>query len=325
MNMGNRSLLERAADIYDFSSGLRVDAPADLPPPRVRAPQPRLEPVPAPEPRPVETPLVPAQVTAPARPPEPSQSPQRSVCHHSFELDRQALGASACLLPDGSPGSRGEEMRLVKRRLLAAVDARAERGDSRARTVLVASGSPGEGKSFTAINLALSLAGEQDRAVLLIDGDTSKPELPARLGFEPGAGLVDALADHQLDPEALVLDTDLPGLSVLPAGRRERNVPELLASGRADEVLQRLLAADPRRIILIDSPPALAASTAAVLAGLAGQALVVVRADATSEADLKETLDLLSAAPSLSLVLNSTAFSVRGRRYGQYEERRPCD
>jgi Mrp family chromosome partitioning ATPase len=144
-----------------------------------------------------------------------------------------------------------------------------------------------------------------------------------RLGFaEDVAGFIDSLADPALDPETLVLDTDIPGLSLLPAGRKVRNIPELLASARTEQVLARLAAADPRRIILLDSSPALAASTASVLAGLAGQTLVVVKADETSEADLKETLDLLCACENLSLVLNGTAFQVGSRRFGKYEEYR---
>jgi Mrp family chromosome partitioning ATPase len=242
--------------------------------------------------------------------------------HARVEVNREALAHSGFALPDSGPTGLAEEMRLIKRRLLAAVEVDAEQGSDRARSILIASGKPGEGKTFVAISLALSIAAEQDRSVLLVDGDTSKPDLPTRLGLDDRAGLVDALADRRLDPDSLVVDTDIPRLSILTAGRKERNVPELMAAARTVDVFDRLLAADPRRIILIDSPPVLAASPAALLASHAGQGLVVVRADATSEADLKETVDLLSGCPRLSLVLNSTAFSLGGRRFGQYEEYR---
>ncbi|MFN3725772.1 MAG: AAA family ATPase [Allosphingosinicella sp.] len=298
------SLFERAAEIYDFDSGLRVDpVQADLPPP-----QPRLEPV---EPAP----------TTIARKPEPAPGPRRLVSRRTAEVDLVALEKGGYLLPDASSSALAEETRIIKRRLLKAIDDRAER-DPRARVALIASGQPGEGKTFLALNLALSIAGEHERAVLLIDGDTSQPEIANRIGIDSEAGLVDALADRDVDPESLVIDTDIDGLSILPAGRRERNVPELLASARTEEVLERLLAADPQRIILIDSPPALAASTASVLAGHAGHTLVVVRADSTSEADLKETVGLLGGPARLSLVLNSASLSIGGRRFGQYEESR---
>lgn len=322
MTNANRSLLERAAEVYDFASGLKVaPIPADLPPPRVRRPAPVQ----------VGGPRAPASAhreeerTASAPAPLRSASraqPQRRIFHAHAEIDRAALAAAGFVLPGDASTGLAEEFRLIKRRLLGVVDAGAEREDERARTVLIASGQPGEGKTFVAINLALSIAGEQDRSVLLVDGDTAKPDLPARLGVEDRPGLVDALVDPRLDPETLVIDTNIPGLAVLTAGRKERNVPELLASARTEDVLARLLAADPRRILLIDSPPVLAASTAGVLASRAGQCLVVVRADETSEADLKESVDMLSGCPQLSLVLNSTAFAIGGRRFGRYEEYR---
>jgi len=341
------SLLERAAEVYDFASGLKVaPPPADLPPPRVRRAevakvvQPAVSdlpsPIRSPEPARSADRAFPGEGRGPAqdssaaglRPSpgnsfrEPRPSAMRKVAHDQVAIDIEYLARAGFVMPDAPVSGLAEETRLVKRRLLAAIDAAAQRCDPRARTVLIASGQPGEGKTFVAINLALSIAGEQDRSVLLIDGDTAKSDLPARFGIEDRPGFVDALADRSIDPEALVVDTDLSGLSILTAGRKERNVPELLASARTGEVLERLLSADPNRIILIDSPPALAASPAGVLASQVGQCLVVVRADTTSEADLKETIDLLSTCPSLSLVLNSTAFTVGGRRFGRYEEYR---
>ena len=292
-------MFERAAEIYDFESGLRVDPlPQGVPPP-----EPRPDPV------------------APVQPAARQAKPAPRSARRSAEVDLAALEAGGHLLPDAPSSALAEETRIIKRRLLKAIDDKAER-DPRARVALITSGQPGEGKTFLALNLALSIAGEHERAVLLIDGDTSQPEIAGRLGIDSDSGLVDALADRDVDPESLVIDTDIAGLSILPAGRRERNVPELLASVRTEEVLGRLLAADPQRIILIDSPPALAASNASVLAGHAGQTLVVVRADTTSEADLKETVGLLGGPARLSLVLNSASLSIGGRRFGRYEEDR---
>lgn len=307
------SLLERAAEVYDFASGLPMaDAPAaSAQPAPARAPE---------QPRPVAA--RPAPVAPPASPVvrrrEAPSAPARSV-----EVDPDVMAEAGLLVPGAPGGSLAEELRLVKRRLLAAVDARIARGDERARVVLIASGQPGEGKTFMALNLALSIAAEQERSVLLIDGDNAKPEALARLGVaDDGPGFVDSLADPRLDPESLVLGTDIPRLSVLPAGRKDRNIPEYFASARMPELITRLCEADPSRIILIDSSPALAASATGVLAQHAGQTLVVVKADTTAEADLKETLDLLSACEELALVLNSAAFQVGGRRFDKYEEYR---
>jgi protein-tyrosine kinase len=323
--MTRHSLIERAAEIYDFASGAQLDPLRDdLPPPR-----PRLQPA---EPAPPVFPPAQAaprpaaqrpETAPPASPLSPETPPRRPLPAHGFaEVDQAALARAGYLLVGDEQNALAEEMRLVKRRLLARVETETARGNDRARIILIASGQPGEGKTFTAINLALSLAHEQDRAVLLVDGDTAKPEALDRLGVTAGPGLVDALAEPSLDPEALVIDTDLPGLSLLPAGRKERNVPELLASARTETVIERLLEADPQRIVVIDSPPALAASTAGALAALVGQTLVVVRADITKEADLRETLDLLSGCDQLALLLNAAGFSLGGRRFGRYEEYR---
>jgi Mrp family chromosome partitioning ATPase len=314
------SLLERAAEIYDFASGLPVAPANDLPPPRIR-PVPAAPRVEAPAPV-VEQPAAPQEVQqAPAEKPRRAESYRPAVRHAQVALDSEALAAAGYVIGDTPSVGLAEEMRLIKRRLLTAIDAQVASGDEQARIVLVASGRPAEGKTFTALNLALSIASEPERSVLLVDGDSAKPELMTRLQLDDERpGFLDSLADVQLDPETLVLDTDVERLSLLPAGRKVRNIPELLASARTEEVLARLRETDPRRIIILDSPPALAASSAAVLAGLAGQALVVVKADETSESDLKETLDLLSVCDRLSLVLNSTAFQVGSRRFGKYEE-----
>jgi protein-tyrosine kinase len=303
------SLLERAAEIYDFEAALRAAAPA-------RAPEDTHvpAPVPAPEPRPVKQ--------RPAARPEPTPQPQptfrRFTCSSPVQaIDRAALMEGGFILPDAPVTGLAEEYRIVKRQLLAEMAADGTSQCTR-RTVLVCSSHPDEGKTFTALNLALSLAGEKDLEVLLVDGDFPKPEIMSMLGLEGQAGLVDALADADADPEDFVVRTDLPGLSVLPAGRQANNVPELLASARTRDVLARLTAADPRRIVIFDSPPALMASSAPVLAAHVGQIVLVVRADRTVEADLRETVRLLSACKNVSLLLNGAGFAATGRRFGAY-------
>jgi exopolysaccharide/PEP-CTERM locus tyrosine autokinase len=304
------SLLERAAEIYDFGTGLKVAPPIDLPPPVALSPTPEpVQPVfePPPEPRPVAAPQPAVQARAA---PAPQHRP-RPVRGPAQPIDREALRRGGHILPDSPVTSLAEEFRLVKRQLLRAVEAGAN------PSILVASAQPDEGKTFCALNLALSLSTERDLEVLLVDADFTKPELLKLLGLEGQAGLVDALEDESIDPEALVIPTDIGGLCVLPAGRQVNNVPELLASERTVEVLARLAGA-PRRIVIFDSPPVLAASPAAVLAAHVGQVMLVVRADRTTEADLREAAGLLSACDDLSLLLNGAGFAATGRRYGNY-------
>jgi protein-tyrosine kinase len=297
------SLLERAAELYGFAPGL--PAPA-------AEPEPAAEPVlqPEPEARP-QAEKVDATQPAPAR---SASAPAAARSERTVALDRHALAQAGFLDPDGAVTGLAEEYRLIKRQLLGWAGA----GGERDRCILVCSAQPGEGKTFSAINLALSLSGERDLEVLLVDADFTKPEVLAKLGVEGGPGLVDALADPLADPERFVIKTDIRGLSLLPSGRKANNVPELIASERTRVVLDRLLGARPRRIILFDSPPALMASVANVLAGHVGQALLVVRADRTTEADVREATELLSGAGRIGLMLNAAAFGGSRRRYGGY-------
>jgi exopolysaccharide/PEP-CTERM locus tyrosine autokinase len=285
------SLIERAAELYGFS-------PQPLP----LTPEPPVREAPA---EPVAEPEV---VRKPA--PRPS-GPVVAV-------DRARLRSAALIEPDAPVGALAEEFRIVKRQLLLNANSATDLPPEKRRTILVCSAQPGEGKTFCALNLALSLSSEKDVEVLLVDGDFHKPDVMATLGLEASRGLVEAIADPGLDPEALVLRTDLPGLSVLPAGRQADNVTELLASGRTRDVFRRLSEATPNRFILLDSPPALMASPAAVLAALAGQLVMVVRADKTNDAELRDALDLLSACERQSLLLNATGFAAGGRRFGAY-------
>ncbi|QAY79158.1 exopolysaccharide biosynthesis protein [Sphingosinicella sp. BN140058] len=295
------SLLERAADLYGFGLGTPPSAPHEVTQPAAPAAVAPAAPAaplrtPAPEPRPA-----PAAATVSAR-----------VAGRGGKIDPEALARGGFIAPDAPGSALAEEFRIVKRQLLRNLAG----SDDKARNILVCSALPNEGKTFCAINLALSLAAEKDVEVLLIDADFPKPEVLALLGLEAGPGLTDALADPDADPESFVVRTDLRGLSLLPAGRPVGDVTELLASERTRRLLARL--ADPRRIILFDSPPALMASPATVLASHVGQLLMVVRADQTSEADLREAVGLLSACDQIRLLLNGTGFAVNGRRFGSY-------
>lgn len=294
----NRSLLERAAEVYDFGSLLRAPAPA-----------PAAKPVPVPEPE-----TAPIVVEAPK--PQPAIRPRAP--HGVAEVDRAALARAGCIVPDAPVTGLAEEFRLVKHRLLAAIEGDTASSEERRRSVLICSAQPHSGKTFCAVNLALSLAGEKDVEVLLVDGDFIKPAALAMLGIEPGPGFVEAISTPGSDPESFVIRTDVLGLSVLPAGAKANNVPELLASEKSREVLAKLVAGDKRRIVLFDSPPALMASHATMLAGLVGRALVVVRADQTTEADLRETIGLLQGC-DISLLLNGAGLAVTGRRFGAYD------
>jgi Mrp family chromosome partitioning ATPase len=138
------------------------------------------------------------------------------------------------------------------------------------------------------------------------------------LGLPGGPGLMDALADPAIDVADCVMGTDIPGLWVLPAGNATNSDSEYLSSSRTASVLDRLTEGAPHRMVIFDSPPALAASPAAELAKYVGQALVVARADRTGQGALEDAISLLSGCPNIQLLLNASNFSPSGRRFGSY-------
>jgi protein-tyrosine kinase len=280
------SLIERAAEAYDFGSVFRTP----------------------------QEPFVPAKAVTLATGPLPVEKASVFAGAQIGTIDRARLREEGFLLPGAPVEVLAEEFRLVKRQLLMRAGGD---GSPRDRMVLVCSAQPNEGKTFCSVNLALSLASEHDREVLLVDADVTKPEVMSTLGLSGSAGLIDAIADPQANVEDFIIQTDIPKLSVLPAGRASNDDTERLSSARAAQVIEAL-AANPRRIVILDSAPVLAASPAAILAHRVGRVLVVVRADRTREADLREAVMLLDGCDDISLLLNGASFFATNRTYGSY-------
>lgn len=300
------SLLERAANVYDFDAAFRT---RDVGP----------RPIPADAVSEAEFRAV-AEAAAPVTPSADPQAAPRfaSAAKPVVTIDAARFAEQGLLVPGAPVNALAEEFRLVKRQLLLTARAVAASHGTRARAVLVSSANAHEGKTYCAINLALSLAAEREIEVVLVDADVAKPDVLARLGLEDRPGLLDVLADPTAEVEDYIVRTNVPQLSLLPAGTRSNQDTELLASARTPQLLDAILAADPRRIIVFDSPPALAASPAATLALHVGQIMLVVRADRTSESDLREAVALLDGCEQIQLVLNAVAHAPGGRRFGSY-------
>lgn len=234
-------------------------------------------------------------------------------------VDRIHLKDQGLIVPEGSVTALLEEFRIIKRQLMAtATELRQHNAGAKAQRVLVCSPHPGEGKTYTSLNLALSIATEKESEVLLVDADFAKPSVLSALGLPGGPGLMDALADPSIDVVDCVKGTDIPGLWVLPAGNATSTDSEFLTTSRTAAVLDRLTQGAPHRFVIFDSPPALAASPAAELAKYVGQALVVVRADRTQQGALEDAISLLSACPNIELILNAVEFNPTGRKFGSY-------
>lgn len=333
----NGSLIERAVRRFDLSSLAPSPVPTNLAPapvkpgrrhraPEVAAP---VEPVAAPAPQPVPVaaavaePVVPVVVEAVAPVAAPVFAPIAKApavfTTQRHPIDRFRLRDQGLIVPEGSVSGLFEEFRIVKRHLLLqAAELRRAGAGASAQRVLICSPHPGEGKTYCSINLALAMAAEKESEVLLVDADFAKPSVLSALGLPGGPGLMDALADHSLDVADCVVGTDIPGLWVLPAGEATTSDSEYLSTSRTAAVLDRLSEGATNRIVIFDSPPALAASPAAELAKYVGQALVVVRADRTGQGAVEDAVSLLSACPNIQLLLNGVQFSPSGRRFGAY-------
>ena len=241
-----------------------------------------------------------------AAPPAPSRR---------IAVDREAL-REAGYLPEIVADRRfADHYRQIKRPLITAALAAPEAKPGSARLIMMASALPGDGKTFTSINLALSMARERDVSVVLVDSDTPKPHVSRIFGVADEPGLLEALGDASTDVESLILPTDVGGLSILPAGRSHDGATELLASARMSAVVTRLIARNPRRIVLFDSPPLLASSESRALSEVVGQVVLVVRSGTTPRQAVLDALEQL-ADRQVALVLNQGRVSLTGGYYG---------
>ena len=336
------SLLERASGAFGLSNLGAAPMPRsfdDVPMKRARplrkagtpapAPAPAPEatpaPVPAPAPAPVEVSVesareeaslpVPAQPSAPPPAVIDAAANPIPLAGERVEVDFASLRKAGFIDPEGQASALAEEFRIVKRQILDAIRLA---GTAAARRILITSPHENEGKTFCAVNLALSLAAERDLEVVLIDADLANPSVKQVFGLPERAGLMDVLADENARVENHVLQTDIDGLWLLPPGRQSSHASEAPLSRGTAQMFERLTAQAPNRIVLIDSPPALAASPAAEIAKHVGQTILVARADRTGKTALEDAAQLLSACPDIKLVLNGANFSPSGRRFGSY-------
>jgi protein-tyrosine kinase len=245
---------------------------------------------------------LPARAAAPPEPLSEPQSPLPDYEHRRVAVDTAALRAAGHL-PDPAEEPRfSEHFRRIKRAVVTKATAPGAATD--ARLVAITSPLPGDGKTFTSVNLAFSLSRERDLSVLLVDADLHKSQVTEDLGLEDQPGLVDALLDETRDAESLVLRTDIPGLEILPAGRSVDEAPELLASARMTQIISRLVARYPRRLVLLDCAPVLAASEVRTLMLTPGQVLLVVRAGQTPQHSILEAIADLDPQRFQGLILN---------------------
>ena len=257
----------------------------------------------------------PVAVTA-ARDESPAFDPHQHTSR-VVKVDRERLLGLKMLPPKSQEREIATQFRSIKRPLVKYAQESLETNDPLKRTLMVASALPGDGKTFTTVNLALSLALEMDMRVLLIDADTPKRHLSQTLDLDNEPGLLDVVRDNGTRLEDVILPTDVPRLDVLPVGTRAETATELVASVRMRETILRLASLYKRGIVLFDSPPILLTNESRSLASMLGQIVLVVRAEATPQRAVKDAVTALGEGRRVSVVLNCADLTgVAGYYYG---------
>jgi exopolysaccharide/PEP-CTERM locus tyrosine autokinase len=235
---------------------------------------------------------------------------------NTLVVDREALRTEGLLAPQRDTETLARQYRAIKRPLIRHAFGKRATKIEDGNLIMVSSAVAGEGKTFTSINLALSMAQERDHSVILVDADVAKPHVSNIFGVSGEPGLLDLLEDSSLSPESLIMATDVEHLFVLPAGRPRPNATELLASKRMEVIASSLAKLAEQPLIIFDSPPLLRTSEAGVVATLAGQVLIVVRAGQTSHQDVLSALSMMGEDKAVNMVLNQASEGGASAQYG---------
>ena len=260
------------------------------------------------------------QKTATKRPQGPvSQS-------EPFNIDIERLERNGHVSLSGVRKGINEEYREIKRKLLANAFGPLSSTIKNSNIIMVTSGRPSEGKTFTATNLALSIASEQDKTVLLVDADVLKPNVLNTFGLERRSGLMEYLTGEVDDIADVLYPTNIDKLKIIPAGRTHHLSTELLASQKMHETVDEFANRYPDRIVIFDTPPLIGITESAILANFAGQAVVVTEEGNSKLSDIRLSVERLNPDMAIGFVVNKVVNKdandpgYYGYYYGQEQE-----
>jgi len=240
-----------------------------------------------------------------------------SVKPNKFEINLQLLEDKGFVSIDSARNLINEEFREIKRKLLQNAFGPLASTISNSNIIMVSSARPDEGKTFTAVNLALSIAAEQDKTVLLVDADVLKPNVLKTLGLGESNGLMEYLLGKVSDLRDVIHHTNIPKLRIIPAGQSHHLSTELLASTIMKDTIEEFSTRYPDRVVIIDTPPLIGINESAILANLAGQAVIVVEEGRSKLNDVQIAVDRLNPDMAIGFIVNkSTQFSDKGGYYG---------
>ncbi|PKM19931.1 MAG: exopolysaccharide biosynthesis protein [Gammaproteobacteria bacterium HGW-Gammaproteobacteria-15] len=208
-----------------------------------------------------------------------------------------------------------EEYRVIKRKLISNAFGALSSTLKHPNLILVSSSRPGEGKTFSAINLALSIALEQDKTVLLVDSDVLRPSVSKTLNIHHDIGLTDYLLSSEIKVSDIILSTNVDRLKIITAGRPHHLSTELLASERMLMLVNEFASRYSDRIVIFDAPPLLGVNETAVMASMCGQAVVVVEENHSKLAEIEQAVALLPKDIAIGFLINK-AHRNQGKGYG---------
>jgi Mrp family chromosome partitioning ATPase len=209
------------------------------------------------------------------------------------------------ILPPGASGRHGAPYKILRTQVVTRLE------QLHANTLAVLSPMAGAGKTLTAVNLAIALAAERDRHVLLVDLDLRNPSVAAQFGFSPQVGIEDCLQSGRPLQDAMVCFHNYDRLTVLPARNRTENSSELLAEQRTIELLGAFRSQHPNPVVVVDMPPVLETDDALLFARHVQAGLMVAHEGQTLREDLTRAIALLSQLSIVGTVLNGSREPLR--------------
>jgi protein-tyrosine kinase len=236
----------------------------------------------------------------------------RRLTTPAFDIDLPRLSSLGYVTPENPRSRTAEEFRNLKRTLIANASGKTLTPVKAGNFVMVTSSLPGEGKTFSSINLAMSIAMELDRTIMLVDADVARPSLPRVLGMPQSRGLLDVLRDSSIDLDDVLVPTNVKRLTILPSGAADDHATELLASDAMSKLIESVAARYPDRLVLFDSPPLLPTTESRVLATHMGQIVYVVKAEHTLQRDVLHGLSMIEQCPVKMMLLNQATSGEQG-------------
>lgn len=241
------------------------------------------------------------------------QPEEPAVLSRRVDLDLAMLEATGIVTPNAPRSHIADEFRVIKRPLISNAMGRGAAALAHGNLIMITSAMAGEGKSFTSVNLAMSIAAEMDHTVMLVDADVARPSVLRMLGLPAAPGLLDLL-EGKAQMSDVLMKTNIDKLTILPSGTPHARATELLASDAMRALLEDISRRYADRIVIFDSPPLILTTEARVLATQMGQVVMVVQADKTLQADVQQALATIEACPVKMMLLNK----VRAEGKGSY-------